>query len=79
MSTKGQVILPKAVRESRRWAPGTELVVEETDRGVLLRPVHSIAATRMDDVFGSVKVARKLAVEDMDEALITEMRARADD
>jgi AbrB family looped-hinge helix DNA binding protein len=27
VSTKGQVILPKAVRDSRHWTAGTRLVV----------------------------------------------------
>jgi AbrB family looped-hinge helix DNA binding protein len=34
VSTKGQVILPKAIRERRSWAAGTRLVVEETPEGV---------------------------------------------
>ena len=33
VSTKGQVILPKAIREARHWPAGTELVVEDTPRG----------------------------------------------
>ncbi len=38
LSTKGQVILPKSVRTSRAWMPGTRFAVEETAEGVLLRP-----------------------------------------
>jgi AbrB family looped-hinge helix DNA binding protein len=37
VSTKGQVILPKAIRDKRKWTAGTELMVEETAEGVLLR------------------------------------------
>jgi len=33
VSTKGQVILPKAIRERRRWPAGTRLTVEDTDAG----------------------------------------------
>ena len=32
VSTKGQVILPKAIRDKRKWTAGTELTVEETAR-----------------------------------------------
>ena len=28
ISTKGQVILPKAIRDRRLWKPGTKLTVE---------------------------------------------------
>lgn len=54
LSTKGQVILPKAVRERRRWSPGTELVVEDTPDGVLLTEKPVFAPTRPKDVFGSL-------------------------
>lgn len=53
MSTKGQVILPSAVRNRRRWTPGTRLIVEERADGVLLRPAPLIAPTRIEDVFAS--------------------------
>ena len=37
LSTKGQVVLPKAVRERRGWRAGDKLVVEERPEGVLIR------------------------------------------
>jgi AbrB family looped-hinge helix DNA binding protein len=54
VSTKGQVILPKAIRQQRRWGAGTRLVVENTPDGVLLRPVPPFAVTKPEDVFGSL-------------------------
>ena len=54
VSTKGQVILPKAIRDQRRWPPGTELVVEDTPEGVLLTAKPVFAPTRPQDVFGSL-------------------------
>jgi AbrB family looped-hinge helix DNA binding protein len=38
LSTKGQIVLPKGIRASRAWGPGTEFTVEETGNGILLRP-----------------------------------------
>ena len=52
VSTKGQVILPKAIRRELRWEAGTRLVVENTHEGVLLRPARVFAETRPEDVFG---------------------------
>ena len=52
VSTKGQVILPKAIRRSLGWEAGTRLVVEDTSEGVLLRPAPVFAETRSEDVFG---------------------------
>ena len=39
LSSKGQVIIPKALRMARRWGPGTRLEVFDTPEGVLFRPV----------------------------------------
>ena len=54
VSTKGQVILPKAIRESKGWGAGKELVVEETREGVLLRAARPFAPTKFEDVRGSL-------------------------
>ena len=37
MSAKGQVVIPKSVRERLRWDQGADLEVIETAEGVLLR------------------------------------------
>jgi AbrB family looped-hinge helix DNA binding protein len=57
LSTKGQVILPKVIREQRRWEAGTRLVVEDTADGVLLRAAPVFAPTRGEDVFSSLPYA----------------------
>ena len=52
ISTKGQVILPKAIRRALRWEAGMRLVVENTLDGVLLKPMPIFVETRPEDVFG---------------------------
>ena len=42
VSAKGQVVIPKAVRDRLRWPPGTMLEVVETSSGVTLRPREPI-------------------------------------
>ena len=54
VSTKGQVILPKVLREQRQWTAGTRLVVEDTADGVLLRTAPAFAPTHSKDVFASL-------------------------
>lgn len=77
VSTKGQVILPKAIRERRQWAPGTRLVVEETADGVLLKPMPLFAPTRPQDVFGMLRYSGPpKTVEEMDEAIAAEVKRR---
>ena len=38
LSGKGQIVIPKSLRESRRWRPGTRFIVEEITSGILLKP-----------------------------------------
>jgi AbrB family looped-hinge helix DNA binding protein len=40
MSTRGRVVLPKAIRDKRRWKAGMRLSVEERPDGVLLKLVE---------------------------------------
>lgn len=80
VSTKGQVILPKSIRDGRHWGAGTRLIVEETAEGVLLKPMPVFAPTEMDAVFGSLRRdGRTLSVEDMDAVIAKEAKRRARD
>lgn len=77
VSTKGQVILPKAIRDQRHWQAGTELVVEDTPDGVLLKAAPFFAPTRPEDVFGSLpyKEAAK-TIEEMQAGIAAEAKRR---
>ena len=55
LSTKGQIILPKTIRDSRAWQPGTEFTVEESGDGILLRPAGRFPAVDLDQVVGCLR------------------------
>jgi AbrB family looped-hinge helix DNA binding protein len=77
VSTKGQVVLPKAIRDRRGFGPGAELIVEERPEGVLLRPSPKAEATRVEDVFGRLgPVDRIVSIEEMNEGVLEEARRR---
>lgn len=77
VSTKGQVILPKAIRQRRNWGPGTRLIVEETPEGVLLKPAPLFAPTRPEDVAGMLKYSGPpKTLEEMDAAITAEVKRR---
>lgn len=77
VSTKGQVILPKAIRDQRRWGPGTMLEVELTDQGVLLKVVPAFPPTRSEDVFGMLRYeGPPKTIEDMNAAILREAKRR---
>jgi AbrB family looped-hinge helix DNA binding protein len=75
VSTKGQVILPKAIRQRWEWTPGTRLIVEETPEGVLLKQAPAFAATRPEDVFGLLAFkGTPRSLEEMDAGVLAEAR-----
>ncbi len=77
LSTKGQVILPKAVRDQRGWKPGTKLTVEETPEGILLKPAPLFPPTTNEEVYGCLKrEGLPISIEEMDEAITAEVLER---
>lgn len=77
VSTKGQVILPKAIRRRRNWQTGTRLVVEDTPDGVLLRAASVFAPTWPEDVAGILAYrGRPKTLEEMDAAITGEVKRR---
>ena len=79
LSTKGQIVLPKAICVSHAWGPGSEFTVEETADGVLLRPAPSIPATDLSEVAGCLRSGRKaMTSARMDAAIGREVKRRHD-
>src|ERR1700692_968364 len=77
LSTKGQVILPAAIRRRQHWNAGTRLTVEETADGVLLKPAPVFPATVAETVFGSLHYRGKpKTLDEMQAAIAAEARRR---
>ena len=78
ISTKGQVILPKPVRDRLHWDVDTRLAVEETADGVLLRSLTvAFAPTQPDDVFGCLPHSGPaVSLERMEAGIVAEARRR---
>ncbi len=82
LSSKGQIIIPKALRAARRWGPGTQLEVHETPEGLLLRPVQP--AQKVELAAGLASLRRRvdysgppLSLGQMDAAVADETVRRA--
>jgi AbrB family looped-hinge helix DNA binding protein len=46
VSSKGQVVIPRALREKYRLTSGTRLEVAESDQGLVLAPIKHARASR---------------------------------
>jgi AbrB family looped-hinge helix DNA binding protein len=81
VSSKGQIIIPKSLREAQRWHAGTRLEIQHTAEGILLRPVTKTAkvplATGLEAI--RARIAYKgpaVSVEEMHDAVEQEAKRR---
>lgn len=79
LSSKGQIVLPKALRDASHWGPGTEFTVEAAKDGVFLRHVQSFPPTRLDDLVGCLPVKGKpRSIAEMHRAIAKGVKQRRD-
>lgn len=79
LSSKGQMVVPKSVRDALKLAPGTELVVEPGRDCFVVRrkPSTTIPRTTIDQVFGILKYdGPPVSLEDMEQGIHEAMRER---
>lgn len=77
VSAKGQVVIPKPIRDAQGWHAGVELVVEQTEDGVLLRPRASSRAQAAAGLLGCAGYrGRRRSLEEMEQAIVQVAKAR---
>ncbi len=75
LSAKGQVVLPKRVRDDLGWKPGTEFIVVRSGEGVTLTPMRAAGAGSIKDLAGALRHRGKpVTLRQMDEAVANEAR-----
>lgn len=71
LSSKGQVIIPQAIREAHHWQPGVEFVVIDTEQGILLTPVKSFKSVSVQSVIGCVNYqGKKKSLKEMKQGIV---------
>ena len=75
MSAKGQVVIPKDVRDALGLRPGQALDVTQTAGGVMLRPVAQKSGRSFEDITAEIRARLKkyegppVSIEDMNAAV----------
>jgi len=70
LSTKGQLIIPKEIRDRHGWQPGTELQVVDRDDHLVVRLAAEVRATSLDDLIGCTGYSGpRRSLEDMEAAI----------
>ncbi|AFY62732.1 AbrB/MazE/SpoVT family DNA-binding domain-containing protein [Synechococcus sp. PCC 6312] len=57
LSSKGQVIIPKALRTAHQWEAGQELIATTVGDGILLKPKKPFPETSLAQVAGCLAYA----------------------
>ena len=55
LSSKGQVVIPKEIREALHWDAGTELTLVSSAHGVTLRAMPKKSGRKLADLIGMLK------------------------
>jgi AbrB family looped-hinge helix DNA binding protein len=70
LSSKGQVIIPKALRNHYKWDTGQELLVIDKGDGIFLKPKRPFIESSLNDVAGCLKYKGKpKSLKDMERAI----------
>ena len=67
LSSRGQLVIPKQVRDAHQWSENTEFSVREQDDGIFLAPLPAKAKSRpLSALIGSLPPPkRKLSTSDL--------------
>jgi len=55
LSSKGQVVIPKEIREALHWDAGTELTLVSSAHGVTLKAMPKKSGRKLADLIGMLK------------------------
>lgn len=83
MSSKGQIVVPKEIRDSQGWDAGTEFEFVERGQEVLVRPVQQpdprFPPISMEELLSrAVRIDRFPTDEEIEETLLSEAVRRFD-
>lgn len=85
LSSKGQIIIPKTLRDAYQWEAGQEFAVIDVGDGILLQPKRPFPLTSLEDVAGCLPYnGPAKSIEEMEQAIARGIQAqrtieRADD
>jgi AbrB family looped-hinge helix DNA binding protein len=80
LSAKGQIVIPKQIRESMHWQAGATFNVVVTGSGLMLMPVPLFEPTTHEQAAGCLHRASRTKLDESDtDAVIRRMAKERDD
>lgn len=79
LSSKGQIVIPREIRQSHGWKPGVRFSIIDEGDEIILKPTVSRKNTVLEDVIGCAGYSGpKKSLADMDAGVLEEARKQAD-
>ena len=73
LSSKGQIVIPRQIRQSHCWEPGVRFSIYENGDEIVLKPVISRKKTVLEDVIGCAGyTGPKISIAEMDAGILVE-------
>lgn len=70
LSSKGQIVIPKSIRDKHHWREGQELEFFESEDGLVLKEKRPFSKTDLKDVAGCLPYSGKAkTLEELDAAI----------
>ena len=77
LSSKGQFILPKAIRDRHHWEAGTEFVIIDRGAELVIKPTRAFPPAELEPSDApSVYRGKPLSLEEMERAIMVEAGKR---
>lgn len=73
LSSKGQFILPKVIRDRHHWETGTEFIIIDRGEELVIKPSRVFPSTELESPeMPSIYRDKPLSLEEMDQAVMAE-------
>lgn len=79
LSSKGQLIIPKVLRDLHHWTTGQEFIVENCENGLILHQSKKGQSENVDELLGCANYhGKRKSIEEMEEAIEKGIKERHD-
>ena len=80
LSSKGQVIIPKTLRNAHQWKTGQEFIAIDVGDGILLKPKNPFPETKLEDIEKlPAYTGKPKTIKEMDDAIDRAIREEWND
>lgn len=78
LSSKGQIVIPRRIRQQHGWQPGVSFNIIDKDNTLIFEPINTKVQTKLEDVIGCVGYhGKKKSQKQMDAGIVEEVKRRA--